>query len=325
MSDEAKVVSKVLVHETDENHMSHLKNFFTENNLIGLKAEHFRNIFETLKSSIDLGAILLCEEVDKDGKSGLDLAIDIHKIRQELPIFLRRKKVSTMDDLPEKSRLAIAGVYQAGNPAELKSLIDRYLFNTYYPMGFIRGIQQISEQALAATFKDTVIEGSIPFLIRDRIIYGELYSMIPIEGNWCRGYMMLQTESVKMGQMIQQGRTALPSTNIDFPTINSLMSEVTNMIWGKFKARFFSSEEENKILHRIQVPIIVNHERKYITFGTENPQLSFEYKLKDPTGKTPPITLWQKFVFHLGWAPDEFKENAGTVDNLVETGELELF
>jgi hypothetical protein len=33
-----------------------------------------------------------------------------------------------------------------------------------------------------------------PTIVRDRLIYGEVYSLIPLEAAWCRGYMMLQIE-----------------------------------------------------------------------------------------------------------------------------------
>ena len=30
--------------------------------------------------------------------------------------------------------------------------------------------------------------------MRDRIIFGEVFSLIPLESTWCRGYMMMQAE-----------------------------------------------------------------------------------------------------------------------------------
>ena len=73
------------------------------------------------------------------------------------------------------------------------------------------------------------------------------------------------------------------------------------------------------------MPIIVNHQNKYITFGTDIPQLCFKYTLRQTGGDRKEITLYQKFIFNLSWAPEKFSENQPTVDDLIDTGELEFF
>jgi hypothetical protein len=35
--------------------------------------------------------------------------------------------------------------------------------------------------------------------------------------------------------------------------------------------------------------------------------------------------LYQRFIFNLSWSPEDFKEIAQDVDELVDSGELELF
>lgn len=325
MEEEIKITSKVLVHEVDDTHMGILKNFFQENNLIGLKAEKFENLIETLKSNIDLGAIILCEEKNIDEIDGVKIAQEIHKMRQELPIFLHRKNNASLDDLPQNVRNIFAGAYSGNDTNELKKIIDTYLFNTFYPSRFIRGIEELSIDTFKAMFKGTEISCSTPYLVKDRIIYGELFSLMAIEGSWCRGYMMLQTSEKSTLDLIKSGKTALFPDQADFRSINSLMGEITNMIWGSFKTRFFPSSEVQKEIMRTQVPIIINHEHKYITFGSENPQLCFHYTLKCANQTLEPISLYQRFVFHLGWSPDEFMESPDVVEDLVEAGEIELF
>jgi len=74
----------------------------------------------------------------------------------------------------------------------------------------------------------------------------------------------------------------------------------------------------------VQVPLIVNHKHKYISFGSENPQLCFRFNLADPvTGGA--TTLYARFVFNLSWSPDDFREIPQAVAGLVDSGELELF
>jgi len=76
----------------------------------------------------------------------------------------------------------------------------------------------------------------------------------------------------------------------------------------------------------VQVPIVINHLHRYISFGSQNPQLCFKYTLSDrsdPNAK--PLAIYQRFVFNLSWSPEEFAENQVSVEDLVESGELEMF
>lgn len=324
MTEDIKILSKALVHDKDTAHTNFLKQFFAENNLIGLRAENHNSIHEVLKTNIDLGVVFLCEE-DSEGKSGLEIMEEIHDRRPELPVFLRRNHSDSLDDLPLKVQQACVGAYIGQDEAKLHQLLERHLFNTFYPSSFIRGIEELTLSAVESTFKDVNIECSVPYLVRDLLIFGEMFSIMILEGNWCRGYMMLQTEEGHMLDLIRSGKTNLMEHDADFRTVNDLMNECTNMVWGAFKARFFKTGEEEKIAHRVQVPVIVNHHRRYITFGSKDPQLCFRYTLHDPEGKLDSVDLYQKFVFNLTWSPDEFQEKPEELENLVSAGELELF
>ena len=324
MTKELQIQSKVLVHETDTKQMQSLKTFFDENNLIGLKAEHYHNIVETLSSNIDLGAIFLAEEEDVDGKSGLEIALEIQKMRPELPIILRCDP-DIAEQIDPKYEFAYSETYVGGDYPHLKKIIEKYLFNTFYPSSFIRGIEEISTDALRNTFQQSTIISSAPYLIRDRLIYGQLFSMIALEGGWCRGYMMLQSTENTMIELIEAKKTALSPERVDFRRVNNLMSEITNMIWGTLKSRFFTTSSESDTIQKIQVPIVVDHTRGYISFGSEDPQLSFKYVIQDQDGNLPQVEMYQKFIFHLNWSPDEFKETPEVVEDLVQAGELEFF
>ena len=95
------------------------------------------------------------------------------------------------------------------------------------------------------------------------------------------------------------------------------------MIWGRFKTEYGGSDTTSK--HRVEVPIIINHARKYISFGSEDPQLCFKYSLFVSGTRVIPIEVYQKFVFSLDWAPEKYSEGQKKVDALVSNGELELF
>lgn len=101
------------------------------------------------------------------------------------------------------------------------------------------------------------------------------------------------------------------------------MGETTNLIWGGFKSRFINAED--LAINPIpQVPIIINNFHKYISFGSENPHLCFKFTLvHENTGEQ--FIIYQWLVFNLIWAPENFKENQAALDQLVVSGELELF
>ena len=335
MSDDTQIVSKVLVHESNDDALSVLKEVCTTHKLVGLKVSTGNNtigikdasneIDDVLKSNVDLGAIFLTETPDANGFSGIDLCLKIHHTRPELPIFLRREALSDASDLDADVQEAITGVYTLSDTTQLDDLISSYVCSMYYPIELAQGIQDISFDAFANVIKDTNIECEQPYLVKDQIIYGELFSLIPLESDWCRGYMMLQTTESEVMELIRSGRTDIDTTRPDSRDTNSVLNELTNMIWGGIKSRYFHSGEEPGETHRTQVPIIVNHLQKHISFGSTEPQLCFKYTLNDPEKKYPSVTLYQRLVFNLSWSPEKFAESDKAVDDFVDGGELELF
>jgi hypothetical protein len=137
--------------------------------------------------------------------------------------------------------------------------------------------------------------------------------------------MMFQTEEQNMLEMIRAKKTQLAPKEPNFRDVNNLLSEITNMAWGGFKARFFAQDDAGSPAYRTHVPIIINHGQRFISFGAEYPQLCFQYQLSDGSGKLAPVTLYQKFVFSLHWSPEKFADNQRAVAELVDRGELELF
>jgi hypothetical protein len=178
---------------------------------------------------------------------------------------------------------------------------------------------------LSSQFKDVIVGVETPYVVRDRVIFGEVFSLIPLESTWCRGYMMLQTGEQAMLEVVKMDKTHVATDSANFRNVNNILSEVTNLIWGAFKNRYISDEDRNIHFHS-QVPIIINHKHKYISFGSENPQLCFKYTLTDPNNSdSQPVIIYQRFVFNLTWSPEDFKENQASVEELVDSGELEMF
>ena len=326
MVENESIVSHVLVYDVSAYALDKIKDFCDKNSLIGLRTQS-DSMNDVLESNVHLGAVFLCEDLDETGKSGIEIAVEIHQRRPELPIFIRRTEVKDLHDLPKELQTIFAGAYHNDTFDTLKKLIDRYLFSLHYPEELVSGIKEMSLEVLHSSFKDMEVFCDTPYIVKDKIIYGELFSLMPIEASWCRGYMMLQTEERSMMDAIRAEKTQLSPIDPDFREVNTMLSEISNMAWGGFKSRFASGEEENQedLSHRIQVPIIINHSHKYISFGSDEPQLCYRYTLVDPDGRLAPVSLYQKFVFSLSWSPEKFKVNQQQVDDLVDNGALELF
>jgi hypothetical protein len=313
-----KPVSKVLVLDDCPDHAEAIKRFCDENNLVGLKVKTHR-LQAVLRSNIDLGAILLAENYGGSTAECAAIASRIDALRPELPIILRRDERATLDDLPHALREVVCAAYVASDMAPLRLAIDEYLFVMDYPNVLVRGIAEITEFRLASLFRDLTITMDTPCLVRDQIIFGEVFSLIALESSWCRGYMLVQTDEQPLLDML--GRKQDDGA-ADFRDLNSVLGELTNMVWGAFKDRYLGDTQAAR--SQVQVPLLINHKQRYISFGTTNPQLCFKYRVTDEaSGRS--IVFDQRFIFNLSWSPEAFKDSAGDVDALVAAGELDLF
>jgi len=314
-----KLVSKVLILDESVEASHAIKQFCDDNNLVGLKVRKNR-LMAVLKSNIDLGAILYSENYGHTPEENADIVLRIHAIRPELPIILRRDHEATLEGVNESLKRAFCAAYTLSDMSGFQKVIGEYIFSLVYPNALVRGISEITENVLTSQFKQISVRWDTPYIVRDRIIFGEVFSLIPIESAWCRGYMMLQTEEDAILGILNDDPSFPLST---FRDVNSLLGEITNLIWGGFKNRFIG-DEARAAATTIQVPLIVNHKHKYVSFGTENPQLCFFYTLSDEaSGKS--IKIYQRFVFNLSWSPEDFKEIVPDTSELVESGELEMF
>jgi hypothetical protein len=314
-----KLVSKVLVLDNNSAHSARIKCFCDENNLVALKVRKNR-LMSVLRSNIDLGAILYSDNYGASPEENAEIALRIHTIRPELPIILRRDAEGSLDSIDEPLRHVFCAAYTAADMSRLKQVVDEYIFSIYYPCALVRGISEITENVLSSQFRQLTTRWDTPYIVRDKVIFGEVFSLIPLESSWCRGYMMLQTEEQPILDLLENPETRDAASN--FRLVNNLLGEMTNLIWGAFKNRYIGDSTASS--SNIQVPLIVNHKHKFISFGTENPQLCFFYTLTDEErGKT--IKLYQRFIFNLNWSPEDFKEIVHDTADLVESGELELF
>jgi hypothetical protein len=319
------IVSKVLVLDGDGRHQDSIRAFCETNGLVALKAQD-DNAMSVLRSNVDLGAILIWENYGGVPGRGIKLGAEMHRIRPELPIFLRRENLPTLDDLGEDAQRVFRVAYTTERLDLLLAAIGESLFSRVYPTALVRGITEVTKGAIEGQFTHVSVEHEAPCLVKDRIIYGQLFSLIPLESSWCRGYMMLQSEEQQLLDFLRQdafGHANVEGKSVDFREINNLLGEATNMVWGAFKNRFISGSPDGTRL--TQVPIIVNHQHRYISFGSDDPLLCVKYRLYDRRDATRGhIVVYQWFAFSLAWMPEKFAENQ-TVEDMCESGELELF
>ncbi|UIN23813.1 chemotaxis protein CheX [Herbaspirillum frisingense] len=307
------ITSKVLVLDRDADCYDTIKSFCERHQLVGLKA-HEEHVMAVLRSNVDLGGIMLSESVAGLGEGGRGLARRIREVRPELPLFLRRRRECADTPLAERDSELFSAVYRIDDIEALAPAVAASIFSQRYPNALVRGIAEISRMVLESQFPGMQVEIDQPYLVRDRIIFGEVFTLIPLESSWCRGYMMLQAEQKTL-------QALAPEAADDFRHLNNALGELTNLIWGWFKNRFINQSQPIQQLS--QVPIIINHQHRYISFGSDDAQLCFKYVLRRDDGV--PLVLLQRFIFNLSWSPEDFRENQTSVEELFESGELELF
>ncbi len=326
---EKRLVSKVLIFEENPSAQIALKEFCATSGLVGVKQTSDSSM-KMLYTNSDLGAILLSEKSHDSAEgltNGFELAQRIKRVRKELPIFMRLEDGTVFGDIPEEQQKCITGTYTLEDMSKLTALVDQYLADTEYPISLIRRIEEVTTSALASLFHDIEVTMDLPYLVKDKLVWGDILSLLPVESPWFVGYMMVQSEEVPMISLIEDGRTSIPPENIDFRDVMGMLSEISNQAWGGLRTRLislFPPDHERTV--KIFVPITVNQYKEYISFGTDRSQLCFKYTLKDKLGKLMPVTLYQKFVFNIRWNPEEYQEaDENTVEELVESGCLEMF
>ncbi|MEI7430132.1 MAG: chemotaxis protein CheX, partial [Betaproteobacteria bacterium] len=226
-------ISKVLILDDSMAHADAIKTFCNENKLVALKVRE-ENLMSILRSNIDLGAILYSENYGASAAKNAEIALRIHILRPELPIILRRNVHNTLDGIDESLRQVYCAAYTTDDLSGLSKVIDEYIFSLVYPNALVRGISEITEGVLTSQFRELLVRWDTPYIVRDRVIFGEVFSLIPLESSWCRGFMMLQTEEQPILDILGVRNSAEVSP--DFRQVNSLLGEITNLIWGGFKS-----------------------------------------------------------------------------------------
>ncbi len=321
MAEQTFLAAKVLLLEHDAVQYPRLLEFCESLGLVSVPCAA-ADAMDALAQHKDLAGVLLAEDLPCDAPDSLKLAIALHRQRPELPIFLRR---TTGRELKADELRAVTHPWATDDIEALRAHIGRSLFGLRYPTVLVNGILELSMNALRSMFPNAEVEAEPPYVVHDRIIYGQVSTLIALESTWCRGYMMLQTEEGALRQGMAQGMGYEGvGGDLGFRELNNLLGETTNLIWGAFKNRYIPPQAFAN--QQTQVPIVINHEQKYISFGSQDPQLCIRYQLTDPRRpRQRPLIIVQRFIFNLLFEAEAFTEFAQPAAATAATGELELF
>lgn len=323
MRNQITLASKILAYENDEVLRNSLKNFCKDFNLNGVFIASSLRLLHTIEQRVNIGAVLLCDE----GHPTRDLISEINTKHPEIPVFVRCDDPSVYGGFRPSNERAVVRFYKTGSLDVLGELISEHLFYRVYPEGLVERMQEIASNGIMAHFHGVKVLKERSFLASDKRIYGERFELISVRSNWCEGVMMMQSYGADVDNMVRAGRTSF-AADADGVTRFSedLLRELLNFIWGGFKAKFVSPEFSGRPTN-IEVPMSINHDEKYISFGVADPLLCFKFVIENDDPSLPemkPFELYLKFSFHLHWDPDHFHENP-EVEEMAQAGELEFF
>ncbi|QGZ63761.1 chemotaxis protein CheX [Paraburkholderia acidisoli] len=324
-----KTVSKLLLLESDEARAQAIARLCEQHHCVCVPVRRDALAAE-LKTHYDLGGVLLGEDFGGSHEAAAAVAVALQAERPELPIVLRLSAGTNSDDLPETLRDASRASWCDADDASLLTALDAQVFSHDYPDPLVDGITDMTFGRLRGLFPDLDVNWDAPSVVRDRIIFGEVLTLIPIETMWCRGWLLMQTEEAPLIELLpaRPGR----DESSDFRDVNGVLGELTNLVWGAFRNRYLGNangtSEAGTTRAQVQVPLLINHRRHYLSFGSDNPQLCIKYRLTCPnTGRE--VVIDQRFVFSLGWSREGFDETAAQAAAAAveeqESGELELF
>lgn len=311
----------MLVFDHYPEHQRALRALFDRHNLQGIVVDSEKSLFETLAANIELGAIFLSQG-DKKGSDTFSILRNVHFQRAELPIFFRLSSSINSDRIPPDVADLCTFTYRAENIEPLESAINRRIFSPFYPLTLIRHFQKISQDAVCGLISGVDVKLSPPYLVHDKIIYGQICSLIRLESDWCNGYMMLQAPEKQLIQSVTSGRTPLRSSSINFRSAHDVLGELTNLIWGQIKANILDAHDRGKQGLVAELPLIINENRKYLTFGSADPTLCLEYAVHEESTNEKLLEIHQKFLFTMTWRPRSYLENSAEVEDILTQGDL---
>ena len=319
----SKVEARVLVLDHRDEERERLRAVLREHHLQGIVAETEDHLFDLLAANIELSAVFLESGRQNAWERGV-FYIEKSALSAcgATAIFFRSSDTQKMPKLDHEAESLCAFVYRSNELEGLHAAIPRYIFSTFYPLTLIREFQSITMDAFSGLIGNIEVVAQSPYLIHDRIIYGQICSLIRLSSDWCNGYMMLQAPETELLQTVTSGRTPLLNSQISFRSGHDVLGELTNLIWGQIKATVLDAHDQGRRGLVAELPLIINENRKYLTFGATEPALCLSYKIREADTGNLLLEVHQKFLFTMTWRPEVYLENPAVLENLLAQGEL---
>ncbi len=316
------IEARVLVLDHRDRERERLKGVLEKHQLQGIVADSDEQLFDLLSSNIELSAVFLSQDDRTKGSAAFSTLRNLHYQRAELPIFFRVSDDHATPGLNSEVTDLCAFTYTHNELSRLDAAIPRFIFSTFYPLTLIREFQSITMEAFSGLIGKVQVQPETPYLIRDRIIYGQICSLIRLSSDWCNGYMMLQAPETELLQTVTSGRTPLLNSQISFRSGHDVLGELTNLIWGQLKATILDAHDQGRRGLVAELPLIINENRKYLTFGATEPALCLSYKIIEQETQELLLEVHQKFLFTMTWRPEVYLENPAAIEHLLARGDV---
>lgn len=316
------ITGKVIAYEPNPAIAADIK---TLSETVGFKCvilDHEDPFILEISGKLNIGLIVL----NSDCENFHQLVLHVNAMLPEIPLLIQSVDEDADHQLGQlPNPLAKIHYYQTGDTRALRSLIKMLLFSRQYPPQFIDRVIEITQQAFTTNLRDVNIATSRVFVASDKRIFGGRLEMMPFCTPWCEGMMMIQSNSADLDRLVRAGCTVFQVSQGEVSRYTEdILREIMNQVWGGFKSSFvpagFSRATE------IEVPITINHDEKYVSFGATDPLLCFRVNVEDSKGEKPrfaPLAIYLKFSFHLSWRGEGFQVQEPTHDRGLS--EIELF
>lgn len=326
-SSASEIVSNILVLDVQAAKEESMKTFCEQSGLVGtmpaVKGE--LGALAILEANTEFGGIFVSEDYLGSDVKTFELVRKIRELRPELPVFLRRDSNRGLIGLERDVATMFVHCYTLEDLQDLRAGLEASIFRRLYPNELARGIRDLTKASLEGMFHGCEVLTEAPYLASDRMMPGEFFTLIGINSEWCRGYMTILGPELPLLEVMSYGKTEEEKAEVNFRELNQYISEATNLIWGAFKNKYVRVQE---IPTAVQIPIVVNHRHRFISFGSDDPQLCFKYVIRPrgaPEG-APQAWLYQRFVFNLAWNPEAFRAfQSDEPEVFVASGDLEMF
>lgn len=316
------ITGKVIAFEPDQARGASIQALSEEMGMKGVVLSEEEPFILEISSRLNIGAIVL--NAESDGFQSL--VVNINAMLPEIPLLIQTPSEDSPDTIVNLSNpLAKIHYFRTGDLEALRALLNLLLYCRQYPPEFINLVIENTQNALMNNLHGVQVVPSRVFVASDKRIFGGRLEMMPFCTPWCEGMMMIQSNGEDIDRLVRAGCTPFPATQGSVSRYTEdVLREIMNQVWGGFKSSFVPPAFVRST--EIEVPMTINHDEKYVSFGATDPLLCFRFSLEDAQTEKPrfpPLIIYLKFSFHLRWNALDFHVNERPDND--SSSEIELF